>query len=60
MIYPRDKGIEILGASSDHTIADIQDAERDIKVGDIMEFDLCYATIVYATNSPNVKITFAN
>lgn len=60
MIYPRDKGAEVLGASSDHTIVDIQDTERDIKVGDIMEFDLCYATIVYATNSPNVKITFAN
>jgi len=60
MIYPRDKGAEVLGASSDHTIVDIQDTERDIKVGDIMEFDLCYATIVYVTNSPNVKITFAN
>ncbi len=58
MIYPRDKGIEILGASSDHTIVDIQDAERDFKVGDIMTFDLCYATIVYVTNCRNVKQVF--
>jgi predicted amino acid racemase len=58
MIYPRDKGIEILGASSDHTIVDIQDAERDFKVGDIMSFDLCYATIVYVTNCRNVKQIF--
>lgn len=58
MIYPRDKGIEILGASSDHTIVDIQDAERDFKVGDIMTFDLCYATIVYVTNCRNVKQIF--
>ena len=58
MIYPRDKGIEILGASSDHTIVDVQDAERDFKVGDIMAFDLCYATIVYVTNTRNVKQIF--
>lgn len=56
MIYPRDKGIEILGASSDHLILDIQDAERELKVGDIVEFDLCYATIVFVTNSPNIRI----
>jgi len=58
MIFPRDKGIEILGASSDHTIVDVQDAERNFKVGDIMAFDLCYATIVYVTNCRNVKIVF--
>lgn len=56
MIYPRDKGVEVLGASSDHLILDIEDAEREFKVGDIMEFDLCYATIVFVTNSPNVRI----
>ncbi len=56
MIYPRDKGIEVLGSSSDHLILDVEDAERQFKVGDIVEFDLCYATIVYATNSPNVRI----
>jgi predicted amino acid racemase len=46
----------LLGASSDHLILDIEDAERDFKVGDIVEFDLCYATIVFVTNSPNVRI----
>ncbi len=56
MIYPRDKGIEVIGASSDHLIIDVEDAEREFKVGDIVEFDLCYATIVFVTNSPNVRI----
>lgn len=56
MIYPRDKGIEVIGASSDHLILDVEDADRELKVGDIVEFDLCYATIVYVTNSPNVRI----
>jgi len=56
MIYPRDKGIEVIGASSDHLILDVEDADRELKVGDIVEFDLCYATIVYVTNAPNVRI----
>ncbi|MDD3169385.1 MAG: alanine/ornithine racemase family PLP-dependent enzyme [Eubacteriales bacterium] len=56
MIYPRDKGIEVIGSSSDHLILDVEDAEREFKVGDIVEFDLCYATNVFVTNSPNVRI----
>lgn len=57
-LLPRMKGIEILGASSDHTILDIQDAVdagTDIRVGDIIEFDLKYSTIVYVTNSDNIE-----
>ena len=57
-IFPRDEGVELLGGSSDHTIADIEDAKRDIKVGDIMEFDIDYAALVGLTSSRNVKITF--
>lgn len=53
-----EEGIEILGASSDHTILDVHDAQRDIKVGDIIEFELTYATIVYVTSSENVKIEY--
>lgn len=60
MIYPRERGVEVMGASSDHTILDVEDAEREIEVGDIVEFNLCYATIVFATNSPNVKIIIKN
>jgi predicted amino acid racemase len=58
-IFPREKGVEMMGASSDHTILDIEDAKREIKTGDIVEFDLCYASIIYATSSPNVKLVFA-
>lgn len=58
MLISRDKHIQILGASSDHTILDVQDCQREYKVGDIIEFDLCYSTIVYVTNSPNVDIVY--
>lgn len=53
-----EEGAFLVGASSDHTIVDVEDAKRDIKVGDIIEFDLCYATMVYITNSPNVRKVF--
>ncbi len=55
-IFPRMKGVEVLGASSDHTILDIEEAESEIKVGDVLEFDLCYATIVFVTNAQSVQI----
>ena len=57
-IFPRCAGIEILGASSDHTILDIEEVASEIKLGDILEFDLCYASMIYATNSQNVKQIF--
>ncbi|MBR5516978.1 MAG: alanine/ornithine racemase family PLP-dependent enzyme [Firmicutes bacterium] len=53
-----EEGIEIIGAASDHTIIDVEDAAKDWKVGDIMTFDVCYATAVYLTASRNVNIAF--
>lgn len=57
----KEPGMKVLGASSDHTIIDVQDAAdagRNLKVGDIVEFNLNYATIVYVTNSENVTIEY--
>ena len=50
-----ESGVEVLGASSDHTILDVEDARRKLRVGDIIEFDIKYATIVYLTNSANIE-----
>ena len=57
-IFPQDEGVEILGASSDHTILDIEDAKRDFKVGDIVSFGINYASVVYVTNCRNVQIVY--
>lgn len=57
-LIPRDKDLKILGASSDHTILDVQDCGRNYKTGDIIEFDLWYAPLVYATSSPNVDVVY--
>ena len=57
-IFPKDEGIEVIGASSDHTILDVEDAKRDLKPGDIVEFAINYASIVYLTNCRNVQLIF--
>lgn len=55
-LIPLNQGVSLIGASSDHLILDMEDCNWEPKVGDVLEFSLCYATMVYATNSPNVKI----
>lgn len=57
-LIPKDPGVKVLGASSDHTILDIEDAEREIEVGDVVEFDLCYATLVYSSNSGSMYVQY--
>ena len=57
-IFPLEEGVEILGASSDHTILDIEDSPREWKVGDIVEFEIDYASLVFVTNTRNVHIVF--
>ena len=57
-VVPRLTGIEILGSSSDHTILDVEDCEKDIKVGDIIEFEPNYSAQLYLTLAPDVNIVF--
>ena len=56
-LFPRWKGVKVLGASSDHTILDVEEADPPVKVGDIMEFDVNYGSLVNLTNSPGVFLT---
>lgn len=54
-------GVEVLGASSDHTLLDIQDfvdKGGDLRVGDVVEFRVNYAMLVYLTSSANVDIVY--
>jgi predicted amino acid racemase len=54
-LTPRDKGISILGASSDHMILDVTNAEAGYKVGDIVEFDVNYGALLAAATSEYVN-----
>jgi len=55
LLYPVDDNIEVLGASSDHTILDVTDVQDDIAVGDIVEFNVGYGAMLLATTSPYVE-----
>ena len=55
-LTPLDEGVEVIGASSDHTLLDIEDAKRDIKVGDILEFNLDYGALVFLTQTSEVAV----
>lgn len=57
-IFPLDKTLRILGASSDHTIVDITDSEREIKVGNEIVFGLTYPGLPSASDSRYVKKRF--
>ena len=55
-LKPRMPGVEIIGASGDHTILDVEEAKDRVKVGDILEFDVNYASLVHLTNTPGVAL----
>jgi predicted amino acid racemase len=50
-LVPRDKGIKVLGASSDHTILDIHDSQNSYKLGDIVEFNVLYQAMLFTSLS---------
>lgn len=54
-LIPMDQALTLIGASSDHLIADITDCDKKYKVGDIVEFKLFYQAMLFATESFNVK-----
>lgn len=45
MLIPLQKGVEVLGASSDHTILDLTGADREYETGDVLGFALPYANM---------------
>ena len=53
-LVPRDKDMQVLGASSDHTILDIHDCKTQYKMGDIVEFNILYQAMLMTTLSDYV------
>ncbi len=54
-IIPLEDGIEVIGASSDHAILDVEDLGRELHAGDLIDFRLDYASLVYLTHSKDVR-----
>ncbi|WP_099208431.1 alanine/ornithine racemase family PLP-dependent enzyme [Urinicoccus timonensis] len=55
-LYPVDKDMIVLGGSSDHTILDISDCQKDYQVGDIVEFNLDYVGVLMTCTSEYVDV----
>lgn len=53
-LIPLEPGIEILGASSDHLICDVEEAASPVEVGAILEFRLTYSALLRASTSSYV------
>jgi len=54
-IEPEDKGIIVLGGSSDHLILDIEEAAADLRVGDEVAFCPGYGALLALSTSPYVS-----
>ena len=54
-IFPMDKDIVIVGASSDHLVLDITDSSRTYKVGSLVTFQLSYGGILSSMSSAYVR-----
>lgn len=54
-IDPLDSKIEIIGGSSDHTLLDLTECDKDYKVGDILEFYLDYGSLLRSMTSEYVE-----
>lgn len=59
-LISKDEGIELIGASSDHTILDVEDYKKEIKIGDIIELNIHYISMLYLTKSKDVKEVFVS
>lgn len=54
-LYPLDNELIILGGSSDHLILDCHDSSRDYKIGDIIEFNIYYVSMLRAMTSEYIE-----
>jgi ornithine racemase len=57
-IAPLDRGVEILGASSDHLIVDVEEMVAPPRLGDVLRFRPNYAATVQLFTSPYVHKVF--
>lgn len=57
-LTPLDRGVKILGGSSDHTIIDIHDSAQNYRLGGVVSFTLSYQAMLFATANDLVEKRF--
>ena len=60
MLHPRTPGMTVVGGSSDHCILDVEDCDPCPQVGDIVDFDVIYLTMLYASAREDVTVKFVD
>ncbi|MFW6263404.1 MAG: alanine/ornithine racemase family PLP-dependent enzyme [Thermotogota bacterium] len=53
-IYPLDECMNVLHASSDHTIVDVTNCDKQFKIGDVIRFRLSYSALLRGMTSQYV------
>ncbi len=59
-LYPYDEDLIILGGSSDHLILDAQDSIHNYMVGDILDFNIHYVSLLRAMTSEYIQKVVIN
>ncbi len=59
-LVPMTPGIEIVGASSDHLIVDIEACSAPVAVGDILSFGMFYSPLLFLSGSSGVNKIYKN
>ena len=59
-LMPCDEGIEVVGGSSDHTIIDVTDSNKEWHWGDRITFKVRYAAMLYSFSGKHINIEFCN
>lgn len=54
-LVPLDPGVEIVGASSDHLIVDIENCTGPVEVGSILSFGMYYSPLLFLSASQSVS-----
>lgn len=54
-LYPLDRDIKIIGASSDHLIVDITDSKNEYSIGSELGFKMSYGCLLRSMTSPYVN-----
>lgn len=58
ILAPLDPSLEVVGCSSDHTIVDVTDSDKEWKSGDTMTFQVRYGNMLYAFSGEHVTIEY--
>ena len=58
-LIPLEKGVSVLAGSSDHTVLDVTDSEREWAPGDLIDFRMYYMPMLYCFATRHVQVEYS-